>query len=127
MFINVSNHPSSNWNEEQIAAAASYGAIVDLLCPIIGPRRSDEELNALVETTCQKVKDLIATDESNISESIVMAQGESVFIYRLVRALKAEGIRVVAACSERHVTEVPQADGSSLKTSRYQFAGFREY
>lgn len=127
MFINVSNHPSSNWNEEQIAAAASYGAIVDLLCPIIGPRRSDEELNALVETTCQKVKDLIATDESNISESIVMAQGESVFIYRLVRALKADGIRVVAACSERHVTEVLQADGSSLKTSRYQFAGFREY
>lgn len=127
MFINVSNHPSSNWNEEQIAAAEAYGTITDLPFPQIEPAETEEELNALVEKTHQKVKELIAADEAGIPGAVVMLQGEYVFTYRLVCALKADDIRVVASSSKRYVTEVPQPDGSSIKTSKYLFAGFREY
>ena len=37
MFINLTNHPSATWSEEQLKAARQYGEIVDLHFPIIEP------------------------------------------------------------------------------------------
>ena len=37
MFINISNHPSSDWGTEQISKAKEYGEIVDVTFPEIDP------------------------------------------------------------------------------------------
>lgn len=36
MFINHTNHKSTDWSTEQIAATRAYGAIVDMPFPNIG-------------------------------------------------------------------------------------------
>lgn len=59
--------------------------------------------------------------------SVVMLQGEFTLTYHLVNLLKHAGIRVVAACSERHAVEKVDEDGNSIKHSKFTFVQFREY
>ncbi len=47
-FINLSNHPSATWSEEQLSAASKYGKIIDINFPNITPEMSDIEINLLI-------------------------------------------------------------------------------
>ena len=58
---------------------------------------------------------------------VVMLQGEFVFTYRLVKRLKEEGVLVLASCTDRKTVEKQEADGSTTKTSVFEFVGFRAY
>lgn len=44
MFINFSNHPSSQWNSEQKRAAAYYGEIQDIVFPKVPPMATTQEV-----------------------------------------------------------------------------------
>lgn len=52
----------------------------------------------------------------------VLCQGEPCLTYQVARGLKEEGVKVLAACSERIVEEKERR-----KTSTFVFRGFREY
>lgn len=116
MFINLSNHPSDGWSEEQLAAAQKYGEVVDIHFPNIEPSFTSSMVNSLAEIT---VDTIIVLGE----DIAVHVMGEMTFTYAVVSRLKARGIRCVASTTERHVKMT--ADGQ--KVSEFCFVQFREY
>ncbi len=41
-FINLTNHPSTKWGADQLAAAKKYGNIVDIPFPAVDPEASSD-------------------------------------------------------------------------------------
>ena len=119
MFINLTNHPSSGWSEDQLEAAYKYSDhIVDKKFPDIKPEFSTamvikfaDEIVRIITTTCKNGK------------PVVHIMGEMTYTYHVVSLLKAEGITCVASTTERLVKMLP--DGK--KVSEFKFVQFREY
>ena len=118
LFLNISNHPSSMWNNRQQAAAASYGDVVDIPFPIVDPDADSQELQTLVQDSVQKI--LSMGDANSITVHIM---GEMTFTFMVVTRLKELGIRCVASTTERKTTY--NDDGTKL--SEFSFVKFREY
>lgn len=116
IFINLTNHPSSGWSEEQLKAAQQYGEIVDLSFPNIEPYFTSKDINELADEVVESIKTL----DSN---PVVHVMGEMTFTYAVVSRLKALRITCVASTTERLVKMMP--DGK--KVSEFKFVQFREY
>lgn len=121
MFINLSNHPSSKWGEEQLKAAQSYGNVVDIPFPVISPSASDHDLKVLANQYLDRILGMLPGTESGKNRVHVM--GEMGFTFVLVAKLMDNGIFPVHSTTERRVTENP--DGS--KTVEFSFVQFRDY
>ena len=67
-FINLTNHSSGLWSEEQRNAAEQYGNIVDIPFPAVDPRASSEGIKAVGK---EYVEIII-----NCDPEAVMCQGE---------------------------------------------------
>ena len=119
MFINVSNHPSDSWSDQQLLAAREYGVIIDIPFPQIDPDTSTVEISALAHEYMLKIEEY--------RNAVVMVQGEFTFSYALTRRLREKDIIVVAACTRRKAEEQVMPDGTVLKSSIFEFGGFREY
>jgi len=117
MFINLTNHPSSNWNEDQIKAANCDGEIVDLAFPVIEPTFTKQDILQLVEEYAEVIMTIKKGD------TVVHVMGEMTFTYNLVNALKVLGITCLASTTERNTVILP--DGR--KVSEFKFVQFREY
>lgn len=115
-FINLSNHPSEGWSEEQLAAAQKYGEIVDIHFPNIEPSFTTSMVNSLAGITV----DTITALGKDITVHIM---GEMTFTYAIVSRLKALGITCLASTTERNTITTP--DGK--KISEFKFVQFREY
>lgn len=118
MFLNISNHVSSKWSSEQLAAAKELGGEVrDIPFPAVPPTATTAEVHQMAD-------ELIYYEMAGMAiPPVVMVQGEMTLTHYLVSELKARDWCVVAACSERNTIENP--DGT--KTVRFQFVQFREY
>lgn len=115
-LLNLSNHPSERWSEEQKGVAIEqYQSITDLPFPLIDPSMSNEALSELVD---QYYDQVLATQPT-----AVHLMGEMTFTHALVQKLKAAGIPCVASTSERSVTERPDGE----KVVRFRFVQFRAY
>lgn len=64
---------------------------------------------------------------ASLHPAAVLCQGESCYTYAMVDSLLNQGIRVLAACSQRQVREYRTADGQLHRDSAFAFVGFREY
>ena len=117
MFINLSNHPSDKWSEEQINAARSYGEIVDMAFPVIEPILTKEDILRLVKVFTKMIVD------NRDGKTVVHVMGEMTFTHNLVNALKELGITCLASTTERNTFMTP--DGK--KISEFKFVQFREY
>lgn len=120
MLINLSNHPSTNWQIEQTASAIQqYGSIEDMSFPQIAPEGNTEGVQTLAKeyaaTICerQEAKDGIT----------VHLMGEMTFVVALVGLLQAAGIEVVCSTTERIVLE----EINGKKTMQFRFVRFRAY
>ena len=119
MFINISNHPSSIWHENQIEAARHYGDIVDIPFPNILPQINTVEVKLVVDEYLQKIVALA----NGLTETIVVhVMGESVFSFMLVAALLKKNYKVVASTTERVVSYE-----GDVKRTEFKFVRFREY
>ena len=118
VFINYSNHPSSNWSQKQLSAAKKLGEIVDIPFRSVAPEADSAELERVAGEEFTKILD--AADGKN---AVVHLMGEMTLTYMLVRKLRASGIRCVASTTARRVVE--NADGT--KTSDFDFVRFRDY
>lgn len=118
LFLNVSNHPTSGWGEEQLTAAKAYGKVEDISFPSVSATASSEEINALAEFVAN---DIIADNPD--TELTVHVMGEMTFTFALVSKLKSYGIRCVASCTDRQAENLGNGD----KLSHFHFAQFREY
>lgn len=119
MFINFTNHPSSQWGSSQRSEAERYGTIRDIQFPNISPIISEKELNDLVNEYIKTIEQL--------KPEAVLCQGEMTFTYRFVKRLSQKGILALAACSERITQEKLLPNGSTQKVSNFVFVRFRAY
>lgn len=119
VFINYTNHPSEKWGKEQIAAAQKYGEIVDEAFPDISPDASASDIASMADMACQKLL--------RLSPAAVLCQGEFSYVYQIVKRLTKQKIPVLAACSERVVTETTDEKGVTHRTSEFHFVKFRQY
>lgn len=116
MFINLTNHPSENWSEEQLSAARQYGEVVDMPFPAIDPHITKEDILKYVCLYMQMIEDI------REAEMVVHIMGEMTFTHNMVNALKAAGITCLASTTERNMVMM---DGK--KVSEFTFVQFREY
>lgn len=120
VFINISNHPSSEWTEEQFSKAKNeYGEITDIPFPDILPTSDSKKINE----TAKKIAREIFQKFDDTTDLTVHVMGEMTFTTNLVGILKGCGIRCVASCTKRDVEEL--GDGKKLAT--FKFVQFREY
>ena len=119
VFVNLSNHPSTDWGEEQKSAASAFGEIVDIPFPSVPSSCNDKKMAKLVKKTVGAVVDVAYP----ASEVTVHVMGEMTLTYRLVSMLKARGIRCLASTTEREVSDL----GDGEKVSLFHFISFREY
>lgn len=118
IFLNVSNHPSAEWDKEQMEAAKAYGTVVDYPFPQVSANASGDEIAELAEETTQDI-----LKKYPYADITVHAMGEMTFTFALVAKLKAHGIRCVASCTDRKTENLGNGD----KLSHFHFAQFREY
>ena len=118
LLINFSNHPSQDWQTNQLESARQYGEIKDLSFPDISPTASEKELLPIVNQYVQKISSM-----GKDCQITVHIMGEMTFTFMVVTRLKEMGITCVASTTERKVTM--NADGT--KQSEFSFVKFREY
>lgn len=118
LFINLTNHPSLSWSQEQTEAAEAFGDIVDIAFPVIAPATSAEEINAKVAEYVDIIK-----GQSQYFNITLHIMGEMTFTYALVSRLKPLGIKCVASTTERKTTML----SDDKKLSEFRFVQFREY
>ena len=119
MIINMTNHPSTIWSREQRTEAEKYGEILDMPFPVVPPDMGEEGVSDMAETFLRQILPL--------HPDAVLCQGEMTLTYALVSRLAAQGIPVLAACSDRITEETAEPDGSIRRVSRFVFTRFRQY
>lgn len=121
VFVNFSNHPSVNWDEEQKNAAAEIVPeckIADVPFPQVKGSADEDEIQRIAENS---IKEILS-----YNPSAVMCQGEFGVCWKVVSALQKLGIKVVYSCSERKAVE-KQTETGIEKTSVFCFERFREF
>jgi CRISPR-associated protein Csx16 len=114
-FLNLSNHPSANWDEAQTKAArALTERIEDIAFPAVPPDVDEKAIEVLAEKCMAQIPP---------ETSHALVQGEFTLTVELVRRLQARGVTCLAATSTRNVEE--GADGQ--KVSVFRFVRFRAY
>jgi hypothetical protein len=118
VLVNLSNHPSACWSDDQREAALKLAPeIRDLPFPSVPPEVDTHEINARADEVVARL-----TAEAP-GATHAMVQGEFTLVHALVGKLQDIGIVCVAATTRREVVE--QFGGS--KTTRFNFVRFREY
>jgi hypothetical protein len=118
MLINLSNHPSANWQPEQLAAAQSFGEVADIPFPAVDPNGDECYIHALCNEYVEKV---LQTTKGKIAAVHVM--GEMTLTLSLVYALQTKGFTCVASTSQRICTD----KGDGTKEMKFVFNRFRKY
>ena len=118
ILINLSNHPSALWQDNQLTAAEEYREIVDMSFPQISPDASNDDIEQLAQDFYDRILEMKQT-----SDIVVHIMGEMTFTYSLVNKLKRIGVVCVASTTERISVDNP--DGT--KTSTFKFVKFRKY
>lgn len=118
MLINLSNHPSHLWSEEQLSAASTYGEIMDIPFPNIDANGDEQYIDTLASVYEDKI--LHWPENTKI---YVHVMGEMTFVYAFVARMQNHQIPCVASTTKRIVIE--SKDGK--KESIFQFVKFRRY
>ena len=121
IFVNLSNHPSQKWCQEQKMAVDKIvpdAQIVDYPFPSVE--------SSLDEAQSIKLSEQLVTEIAALKPSAVMCQGEFGLTFSLVTMLKRMGIKTVYGCSERKTTE-RQTENGTEKAVTFSFVKFREY
>jgi hypothetical protein len=120
MFVNLSNHPSTNWSEAQAASAREIGGeIHDISFPEIPGSWDTSQVTCLAEELANRIFAL--------SPEAVMVQGEATAVYWIVRDLCCKGVLCYAATSRRVAHMVSTFEGATVKQSEFEFVRFRRY
>lgn len=118
-LINISNHPSSGWSEDQ---RAGWDKIVDIPFPPVSPESDFHEVKLLAQEITDKVAQI-----SNAEEGIyIMIQGEYSLSYAVFSMLKElKKYKFVVPTTARVVEEKARPDGTVEKVSVFRFIRWR--
>lgn len=117
-FLNISNHPSSAWSENQRYSAEKYGTIVDVPFPQIDPDGDEQYISELKDRLCKNLYSAFGKEGY-----IVHIMGEMSLTFAVVSCLRKEGIRCFVSTTERNTID----NGDGTKTVSFDFVRFREY
>lgn len=117
VFVNLSNHPSSDWTENQLKAAERYGKVIDVDFPIIPPEADEQAISQIAAQYVAMIRDM--TKDKSVTLHIM---GEMTFVFRVVSRLNSLGITCVASTTERIAYETDAG-----KLSVFHFVRFRKY
>lgn len=122
MLINLSNHPSSEWSENQKQTAISlYHSIIDISFPQINPEGDEIYINNLADEFLQKI---LTIKNNNPHEALIVhLMGELTFCFALLKKLQQHNIPCVASTTKRIVEITPD----NKKISKFEFVKFRHY
>jgi len=127
MLINLSNHPSQNWSEDQRQAAVQqYSEIIDLPFPQIDPEATAKAVQELAVEYIDKIIRMLGYTDVytfDFKANAVHVMGEMTFAFNVIKLLQQRGITCVASTTERNV--IAEQDGK--KTLIFKFVQFREY
>lgn len=119
LLINLSNHPYSQWDENQRAAAIKYGETIDVAFPSVDEKGNEtyikELANELLEMILQLAKNSSVT---------VHIMGELTLSFLLVNMLTKRNIRCIASTSKRIVKSTSPGIKEEVV---FRFERFREY
>ena len=118
MLINLTNHPSANWDVAQLQAAAHYGEIVDIPFPVIDAESDENSIETLVNEYLVQISELAKNNQITVH-----IMGEMTFCFGLIAALSLQGIVCIASTSERDVIET----ATGQKQVNFNFVRFRKY
>ena len=118
VFINHTNHSSSDWSVKQRKEAEKFGKIKDYPFPVIDPEWDKARVLQLVQESCVKILAMRPV--------AVLCQGEFTYCHHLINQLKKHGILVLSACSKRETVEWDE-DSVHIKKAKFSFVRFREY
>jgi len=120
MLINLSNHPSAKWSENQKAVAEKlYGSVTDFPFPSINPTWTKEQVVALAEEKLNECLVILPKTGNNA----IHIMGEMTFIHAFLNLAKLKGVSCVASTTERLV----EINDKGEKVSIFKFMQFREY
>lgn len=117
-FINLTNHPSDNWEEKQRNAALEYGTIIDIPFPAINAQDDTKTLALLADEYLKKVMEIAPPVNATVH-----LMGEQSFCHSLLFRLQSAGYLCVASTTVRCVKETCNNERSVT----FHFERFREY
>ncbi len=120
MLINLSNHPSSGWGEQQMAAATAWGEVVDIPFPQIDPEADESVILTLAREFLGLIQEKIAKRKGSHA---VHLMGEHTFCFAMAQLLHHHGLDCMVSTTHRQVTFEENGD----KTTRFRFVKFRKY
>lgn len=116
MLLNLTNHPSVNWPENQKSTAVeTYGNVKDMSFPQIDPNWDEDRIDQLAAEYALKIRE--------INPTAVHIMGEMTFAFRLIAKLKEDRITCLASTTER----IAEEDNKGNKISIFSFVRFRKY
>lgn len=118
IFLNITNHPVSEWSEKQLSEALKYGSIEELSFPHVSPEVSEKEIKSLADKCLALI-----TEKINGKVATIHIMGEMTLTFAIVKRLQAMGIKCLASTTERCVKVLD----NGIKESTFNFIGFREY
>lgn len=118
LFINLSNHPRSQWSEAQLAAAVEIGEYKEMAFPSVDPDADDKTIDSLADQCCKDIVEMAET-----AQVTVHVMGEMSLTYRIVKRLTEKGIRCVCSTTERICSEGENGE----RTYMFNFKRFRDY
>ena len=118
VFINFSNHPSSRWSQPQLSAAEKYGRVIDEPFPAV-PADIDE---AGVARLAGEATERILSQRP----AAVLCQGEFTLAFAVTERLKAKGVTVLAASSDRVLETEADENGGTRKVTVFRFTRYRK-
>ncbi len=118
MLINLSNHPSEKWGEDQMNAAKElFGEIADYPFPIVDPNAATTEIHQIAYRIYNEI--LV----SNTGGYSIHLMGEFTFCYQFARICEENQILCFVSTTKREV-EVKE---NGEKISKFKFIKFRPY
>ncbi len=118
MLINLSNHPYSDWQEDQRKAAEVYGTCIDMPFPQVDPDLEDKQMAELVDNYAKQISPYTKTNRVTVH-----IMGEMCFTYRLIKKLSGMGIKCICSTTYRLVRD----EGNGKRYVEFHFKKFRNY
>lgn len=121
MLVNLSNHPTDSWQEEQKQKAIElYAEIVDIPFPEVDPFGDEQYIQELADEYLVKVLEKLPVDSDH---NAVHIMGESSFCFALINRLKKRNVRCIASTTARDVFQ----ESNEMIIKYFKFIRFREY
>ena len=122
--MNLSNHPSDAWSDEQMRSARALdpdAELIDLPFPHVDPALSTQEVIDLAEQEWTRIMSELTHHHQRPLHAMI--SGETIFCVALVRKLQDAGITCYCATTKR----VSETDAQGVKSSIFTFVKFREW